>query len=171
MRGRVRSAALALVAGMATFAGTCNTPTEPDGGDTNVQVVQTVNVGGNPQASPSPGSANGVCLPVATVGVKLHGSVEDRSCTITVGSSCTGDATPKDAAGNTRPDQCNVNDGISWSIAGPCTVQDGSSFTPRFQGNSAGTCYASATVKGVVSNTFQVNVNPRPSLWELLTGW
>lgn len=160
---RLRNAGLAALAWLALFAGSCNPPTTP--GDININNTNTnTNNGGGgaggPTASPSPG----VCLGVATVGVKLHGSVEDRSCTITVGSSCTADATPKDAAGNTRPDQCNVNDGISWSVAGPCTIQDGSSYTPRIQGNAVGTCYASATVKAVVSNTFQVNVNARPAL-------
>lgn len=133
-------------------------PQPPGPSDITITNTNTNSQGGSggPGASPSP--SPGVCLAVATVGVKTHGSTDERSTTIQVGQTRTLDATPKDAAGNPRPDQCNVNDGISWGLAGPCTILDGSSYTPNVKGNAAGQCFVSATVKGIVSNTYTVNV-------------
>lgn len=138
------------------FAAWSCTPQAPSDINVNVNNTATNNNGGN-TASPSPGT--GACTPVARVGVEVHGA-DEKSATITVGGVITLDATGRDASDNPRPDNCNVADGISWGVAGPCTVQSGSSWTPQVKGDAVGTCYITAKVKDVTSNAFVLTVKP-----------
>lgn len=139
-------------------------PTPTDNGGTVVNVNQNVNVGQGGTSGGTGGSgSNGPCLPVARVGVKLHGSTDTRASSAAVGTAVTLDATPKDQADNIRPDACNTASPISWGVAGPCTILDGSSYTPNIKGNAPGVCYVSATVGGITSNAYELTVTAAPA--------
>ncbi len=132
-------------------------PTSPDI-NFNISNQNTNNNGAGQGQGGTGSGSNGPCLTVARVGVKRHGSTDTRASSAAVGTAVTLDATPKDQADNIRPDTCNVASPISWGVAGPCTILDGSSYTPNVRGNAPGTCFVTATVAGVTSNAYELTV-------------
>jgi len=148
MRDR-KKAGLFLVFLAAALALGCQQP-YPPGAPSQVTVTQTQTVGG-PQASPSPGTST--CNPVARVDI----SAPTR---LSVGDIARLDATPRDTAGNPRADVCNLADGVSWGVAGPCALSSVQVYNPTLEAKGAGTCAVSATVAGKTSATESIVVVP-----------
>ena len=115
-------------------------------------VITNNNSNSNQNGGTTPGAGNGACNDIGSVGINVPAS------SIHVGETLTLDATPKDKAGQDRSDACNVLDGVSWGVAGPCSLDSTSSFNPTLRANSAGTCAVSATVKGITSETRTITV-------------
>lgn len=157
MRRKAWIGFLLVTVGLLAYGCVPQQPTQPGDINVNVNNSATNNNGQNPGTGASPGTG-GPCLPVARVGVKLHGSQDTRASSAPIGTVVTLDATNKDAADNIRPDSCNLATPIAWGVAGPCTILDGSSYTPNIKGNAVGVCYVSATVSGITSNSYELTV-------------
>lgn len=120
----------------------------PDGG-TSVEVNQTVTIYPPPEPTPTPPASDDDALCPQARAVEVSGFGGPAPSTLAVGQVQRLDATPLDAQGQPRSAQCDELNGIFWSVAGGCALNDPTSFTPSLTAQAVGTCVVTASVEDV----------------------
>lgn len=144
----------ALVAMSYACANTCSTGAVC--GDHN---VLGPSVTPSPTPLPSPGVTPDPCDPreVGAVNVSFHSGVQMPF--LALGETHQLDATPVNRSGLEIPAGCNVARPVTWTVLTPLTCQIiGTGYNPFVRGLRVGTCSLTATVAGVVSSPFSVEV-------------